>query len=77
METQAIVQQLQHRIERIETSGRADDGHVISSGCAAIDQLLPGGGYRRGTLIEWVSTSSTSCILFCLSAVAVRIIFRC
>ena len=60
METQAIVQQLQHRIERIETSARVDDGQVISSGCAAMDQLLPGGGYRRGTLIEWVSTSSTS-----------------
>lgn len=55
MATQALVEQLQHRIERIETSGRVDDGHTISSGCAAVDDLLPEGGYRRGTLIEWVS----------------------
>ncbi len=55
MATQALVQQLQHRIERIETSARVDDGQTISSGCAAVDQLLPEAGYRRGTLVEWVT----------------------
>lgn len=30
-------------------------GDVFSSGCAALDQLLPGGGLGRGTLIEWVA----------------------
>ena len=54
MATQALVEQLRNRIERIETSARVDDGQTISSGCAAIDSLLPAGGYRRGTLIEWV-----------------------
>ena len=54
MATQALVQQLQNRIERIETGARADDGQKISSGCAAVDALLPEGGYRRGTLVEWV-----------------------
>lgn len=55
MATQALVQQLQNRIERIETGARADDGQIISSGCVAVDGLLPEGGYRRGTLIEWVN----------------------
>ena len=54
MATQALVQQLQHRIERIETSARVDDGQTISSGCLAIDGLLPENGYRRGTLVEWI-----------------------
>ena len=54
MATQALVQQLRNRIERIETGSRADDGQTISSGCAAVDNLLPESGYRRGTLIEWV-----------------------
>lgn len=55
MATQALVRQLQNRIERIETGTRADDGQTISSGCAAVDAVLPEGGYRRGTLIEWVA----------------------
>ena len=59
MATQALVQQLQHRIERIETASRADDGQTVSSGCAAVDELLPEGGYRRGTLIEWVAVHNT------------------
>jgi len=54
MATQTLVQQLRNRIERIETSARVDDGQTISSGCDAMDGLLPAGGYRRGTLIEWV-----------------------
>ena len=54
MANQALVQQLRNRIERIETSARADDGQTISSGCDVIDGLLPEGGYRRGTLIEWL-----------------------
>ena len=55
MAAQELVRQLQNRIKRIETSGRADDGQTISSGCDEVDQLLPEKGYRRGTLIEWVT----------------------
>jgi protein ImuA len=55
MGTQALVAQLRYRIERIETSARVDDGQVISSGCSAVDELLPEGGCRRGALVEWVA----------------------
>lgn len=55
MATQALVQQLQRRIEGIETLSRVDDGQTVSSGCAAIDCLLPQQGFARGTLIEWVA----------------------
>ncbi len=57
MTTQTLIQQLQNRIERIETSSRADDGQTVSAGCTAIDALLPDKGYARGTLIEWVADS--------------------
>ena len=70
MATQALVQQLQRRIERIETASRTDDGQVISSGCAAMDGLLPGGGYRRGTLVEWVGDCSGGCGASYLSLLA-------
>ena len=61
MTTQAFVQQLRNRIERIETSNRVDDGQVIPSGCVAADWLLPAGGYRRGTLIEWIGSQHGGC----------------
>jgi protein ImuA len=29
-------------------------GELVSSGCAALDGCLPAGGFRRGTLVEWL-----------------------
>lgn len=52
----AIVQTLQKRIHRVETAQRIDPGEVISSGCQPINQLLPGGGYAKGTLVQWLSS---------------------
>ncbi|MFM9026203.1 MAG: ImuA family protein [Planctomycetaceae bacterium] len=34
---------------------RAGDRETVSSGWAALDGLLPGGGVRRGSLIEWLA----------------------
>lgn len=31
---------------------------IVSSCCGTLDQLLPDGGFRRGTLVEWLSRSS-------------------
>ncbi len=53
-----LIQQLQHKIHRLETISRVDDGSVVSSGCAAINQILPEDGYKRGTLIEWFTPNS-------------------
>ena len=33
---------------------------IVSSCCEALDRLLPAGGFRRGTLVEWLSNSSGS-----------------
>ena len=37
------------------TATPTDDAAVFSSGAAAIDRLLPGGGLRHGMLVEWLA----------------------
>ena len=58
METQnqsELISRLQNKIRGVETASRNDNGTRISSGCVAIDRLLPGSGYQRGTLIQWLT----------------------
>jgi hypothetical protein len=50
-----LIDRLRNRISKVETAGRIDDGIRVSSGCAAIDRLLPGNGYQRGTLVQWLT----------------------
>jgi len=38
-----------------ELAGRQDAREVVSSGFAAVDGLLPAGGVRRGSLLEWLA----------------------
>ena len=45
---------LQRAIRQWEGAGPVGDWPRVSSGCAALDRLLPDGGFRRGTLIEWL-----------------------
>ncbi len=40
-----------------ELAGRQDAREVVSSGFAAVDGLLPAGGVRRGSLLEWLAAS--------------------
>ncbi len=49
-----VVGQLAERVRQIEGARRAGDEGVVSSGCAALDGLLPDGGFRRGSLAEWI-----------------------
>ncbi|MDB2687522.1 hypothetical protein N9Y42_09955, partial [Mariniblastus sp.] len=49
-----VVLALQNRIRKFETAQRVGHGKIISSGCKAIDQLLPGRGYSPGTLVQWL-----------------------
>ncbi len=51
-----LVDQLRSQIRSAETVGRIPDEVRISSGCSAIDRLLPGNGYQRGTLIQWLTS---------------------
>jgi hypothetical protein len=48
-----ILKALQEKIRGLERA-RLPRGEFISSGCAALDRLLPRRGFCRGTLVEWL-----------------------
>ena len=50
------LEELRRRIARLETgAGRPADGPPVSTGCDILDRLLPERGFRRGSLVEWLS----------------------
>lgn len=51
----SLVNQLREEIARWESLRNPPSEGVISTGCPAWDALLPGGGFRRGTLVEWLA----------------------
>lgn len=58
---QQIARQLQRQIEHVWSGQVAGDApERFSTGCGAIDRLLPGGGIRRGTLVEWLGQSGAT-----------------
>lgn len=50
-----LVGQLRNKIRSVETSNRMGVEVRVSSGCAAVDRLLPENGYQRGTLVQWLT----------------------
>lgn len=50
-----LVEKLQEQIARLEGVRRPQDTAAVSSGCEALDHLLPEKGFRRGTLVEWLA----------------------
>ena len=56
------VQQLKRQLRRIEHGSESDrhKSDFMSTGVAALDELLPERGVRRGTIIEWLSIGEGS-----------------
>lgn len=50
-----LINQLRNQIRSAETAGRIHGEARVSSGCAAVDRLLPESGYQRGTLVQWLT----------------------
>ncbi len=50
----ALVESLQQEIARWEGARRPARKVTVSTGCDPLDRLLPGGGFFRGTLVEWL-----------------------
>jgi len=48
------VRKLQNRIRCLEGTQPAVDEEVISTGCEALDRLMPFSGLKRGSLVEWL-----------------------
>ncbi len=61
--THETVQALKERLQQVEMANalqRPEDVDSISTGCPRFDRLLPDGGWRRGTLVEWLSAGRGS-----------------
>lgn len=52
----ALVETLAERVRHLEQSRRPGGREVVSSGLPALDELLPEGGFKRGSLVEWLAT---------------------
>ncbi len=48
---------LRERLDRLESPGDEAEAVRCSSGCPALDRLLPQGGFRRGALVEWCAAA--------------------
>lgn len=55
----ALVQALQAQVDQLE-GRRAAAAGTCSSGLPALDRLLPAGGFRRGSLVEWLAAEAAS-----------------
>jgi hypothetical protein len=60
-----LIRQLRQQLGRCEAPFSTGDAAVsscgtFSSGAAALDRVLPGGGLRHGMLVEWLSEQSAS-----------------
>ncbi len=63
------LEELRRRMARLERA--RPGGHPpLTSGCPALDQFLPEKGFRRGTLVEWLSADegTGACTLALLAA---------
>jgi len=62
-----LVEHLRAEVQRVAQQGAAHTWSTVSSGFAELDRLLPAGGLRCGTLVEWLAAESghgaTSCAL--------------
>src|SRR6188474_765375 len=66
-ERQALVQALAEQVRQCETARRRSQKAAISTGFAALDRLLPGGGLHRGTLAEWLPRDGDGATMLALA----------
>jgi hypothetical protein len=69
-----LMRQLRRQLGHWEATA-AKDTAVFSSGAAAIDRLLPGGGLRHGMLVEWLGGESRRAVEQQSSSVGERTAF--
>jgi protein ImuA len=54
------IEALREEIARLEGFSRLRRAETIPSGCRALDDILPEGGFRSGTLVEWLAAGEGS-----------------
>ncbi len=55
-----VLQSLRQQMRHCESLHHVGGELVIPSGCPALDQVLPQGGFRLGSLVEWLSVGPGS-----------------
>ncbi len=55
-----ILERLTAEVRRIEGLHHRTSDETVTTGCPALDRLLPGAGLRRGTLVEWLAAGAGS-----------------
>ena len=56
----AVVAQLAEAVGQLQKSHRPPGLTTVSTGSALLDQMLPGGGLERGSLVEWLAAGPAS-----------------
>ena len=56
----AVVAQLAEAVGQLQKSHRPAGLTTVSTGSTLLDQVLPGGGLQRGSLVEWLATGPGS-----------------
>ena len=56
----SVLESLTEQLRALEENRWVGSGEVISTLSPALDRLLPAGGFRRGALVEWLSSGSAS-----------------
>ncbi len=51
---------LREQMTQWEGRGRREAEPPVPSGCGPLDELLPDGGFRRGSLVEWIAAGEGS-----------------
>src|SRR5687768_11852380 len=57
---EALVASLRRDVARLEAGRPPEDERAISTGSPVLDRLLPAGGLRPGTLVEYLTASTGS-----------------
>jgi protein ImuA len=57
---QALIASLRREVARLEAPRPSEDERALSTGSPALDRLLPAGGLRRGTLVEYLASAGSS-----------------
>src|SRR5262245_59407384 len=67
---QALLASLRREVARLEGSRPPEDERPVSTGSPPLDRLLPAGGLRRGTLVEYLTPAAGSGALALILAAA-------
>src|SRR5262245_31358597 len=63
-----LVTELRERLKQLESCRRPAGETSVSTGCEALDRLLPAGGIGRGGLVEWLANEGSGAGWLALAA---------